>query len=91
MHLNLSTLETLFISTTYIRRGKMIDRRWLNKNWLLLSLIGVAMMVIGLISRAYFAPDTPLIIFPLTLFGLGLLMAFVSVASFRGKWGKGIE
>jgi hypothetical protein len=68
--------------------GIIVNKRWLNKNWLPIFIIGLVTMLIGIASKGSFEPDAPLILIPLAFIGLGMLVAFVSVVSFRGSWGR---
>jgi uncharacterized Tic20 family protein len=66
----------------------MVNKRWLNKNWLVIFVVGLVMILIGIAIKGSFNPDTPMILIPLAFIGLGMLVAFVSVVSFRGSWGR---
>lgn len=65
-----------------------IDRKWLHKHWLHFFVIGLAMMAIGLIAQGMVEITMETAFLTNTISGLGLILAFVSVVSFRGSWGK---
>jgi Ca2+/Na+ antiporter len=54
--------------------------------WILFSIIGIDMITIGAIMRLLvpMQPEDLLILIPLALIGLGALLIFVSIVSFRG-------
>ena len=69
----------------------MGDRMDTNKkrlpNWVIYSIIGFDMIIIGAVIRWLFPvdPGDPLILIPLALIGLGMLVIFISIVSLRGK------
>jgi len=56
-------------------------------NWVIYSIIGFDMIIIGAVIRWLFPvdPGDPLILIPLALIGLGMLVIFISIVSLRGK------
>ena len=69
----------------------MGDRMDTNKkrlpNWVIYSIIGFDMIIIGAVIRWLFPmdPGDPLVLIPLALIGLGMLVIFISIVSLRGK------
>ena len=56
-------------------------------NWVIYSIIGFDMIIIGAVIRWLFPmdPGDPLVLIPLALIGLGMLVIFISIVSLRGK------
>lgn len=65
-----------------------IDRKWLHKHWLHFFITGLVMIAIGIIARSMVELTMEEAFLVSAVSGIGLLLAFVSVVSFRGSWGK---
>ena len=65
-----------------------IDRKWLHQHWLHFFIIGLVMMAIGIIAQSMIELRMEVAFLTDAITGSGLILAFVSVVSFRGSWGK---
>jgi hypothetical protein len=65
-----------------------IDGKWLHMHWLHFFIIGLVMMTIGIITQSMVELTMETAFLTNVSSGIGLILAFMSVISFRGSWEK---
>ncbi len=58
-------------------------------NWVAILIVGLTMILVGALTIPITQPTDDVRIFPLALIGIGLLMALLSIVSFKGTTGQG--